>query len=263
MCLIVFDYQPHDSTRLRLVANRDEFHDRPSAPLHAWDDHPGIVGGRDLQAGGTWLAVHRRGRFAALTNVRDPRLIMPVDTPSRGHLVHDALTCQHLPTWLDMLAEGRAIDYAGFNLLAGDGQDLWHLHRGRNSVHLERVTPGVHAVSNADLDTPWPKVERVRHGLAESLGNWHASGEGWREAALAMMQESQPVAPPERLPDTGIGLEMERRLSPPFIVGDTYGTRAMSWLEWRTNGTLTIGERRFGPNGIRLDEQQLTLALEA
>lgn len=254
MCLLAFDYRPDGPVRLRLVANRDEFHTRPSAALGIWDDHPEIVGGRDLQAGGTWLAVHRRGRFAAVTNVRDPQLHAPSDAPSRGHLARNALESHDIHAWLSELAERQATQYAGFNLLVGDRHGLWHLHRGRESVHLGPVTPGTHAISNDDLDTPWPKAELARQGLIDSL-----TQQDWLPAALEVMQESRPVEDSSRLPNTGVGLELEKRLSPPFIVGDEYGTRAMTWLEWRADGSMIIGERRFGPAGVPQGENQIQL----
>ncbi|EPC01259.1 hypothetical protein L861_11840 [Litchfieldella anticariensis FP35 = DSM 16096] len=254
MCLIAFDYHPDHMVRLRLIANRDEFHARPSAVLGVWKDAPDIVGGRDLQAGGTWLAIHRRGRVAAVTNVRDPGLSVPPDAPSRGHLVREALECDDLYAWLHDLAERQATRYAGFNLLAGDEHGLWHLHRGRESIHLVPVTPGTHGISNGDLDTPWPKVEWACKGLTHSLET-----HDWPRSALRAMSDSRPVEDLERLPDTGVGLELERRLSSPFIIGDDYGTRAMTWLTWHADGRAEIGERRYGPGGEELGEIALRL----
>lgn len=257
MCLIAFAHRPGSPWPLRLVANRDEFHDRPTAPLAAWTDAPAILGGRDLEAGGSWLAVHRRGRFAAVTNVRDPGMSVPRNAPSRGDLVRGALECDDLAGWLDGLASGEARRYAGFNLLAGDGERLWHLHRGRQALTLNRVSPGVHGLSNASLDTPWPKVLATRQGLADSLssGRWPA------DALAAMANTAQ--AEDARLPYTGVDLELERRLSAAFILGEEYGTRAISWLTWGADGTIELGERRFGPNGIALGETVERLAPSA
>lgn len=246
MCLIAFDHRPGTAVPLRLVANRDEFHARPAAALAAWDDAPAIVGGRDLEAGGSWLAVHRDGRFAAVTNVRDPALAVDADAPSRGALVRRALECEDLAGWLDALAAGEALRHAGFNLLAGDGQGLWHLHRGRERLRLRRVSPGLHGLSNAELDTPWPKLIAARQGLATGL---HRGD--WPQGALAALGDPRE-AEDGQLPDTGVGLELERRLSAAFILGRDYGTRATTWLEWRADGRLTIGERRFGPRGTPL-----------
>lgn len=248
MCLIAFDHRPGETWPLRLVANRDEFHARPSAPLARWAEVPAIVGGRDLEAGGSWLAVHRRGRFAAVTNVRDPHLKVASDAPSRGDLVRGALTCPDLSAWLDRLAGGEAARFAGFNLLAGDGSRLWHLHRSRDATHLGEIPPGLHGVSNGSLNTPWPKLIDARQGLGACLRHGR-----WPEDALAAMADPHP-ADDDQLPETGVGLEMERRLSSPFIVGEHYGTRAMTWLSWHTSGRIEIGERRFGPHGVALGE---------
>lgn len=246
MCLIALDHRPGSACPLRLIANRDEFHARPTAPLGAWEDSPDIVGGRDLEAGGGWLAVHRRGRLAAVTNVRDPRLSMPPDAPSRGELVREALACDDPAAWLDRLAGGAARAYAGFNLLVGDGETLWHLHRGLDVVRLRRVPPGLHGLSNADLNTPWPKLIAARQGLAAGLRRGR-----FPEKALSVLGDERP-ADDAALPETGVGLERERQLSSCFIVGRDYGTRATTWVAWRADGIIEIGERRFGPEGIRL-----------
>lgn len=257
MCLIALDYRPDSAFPLRLVANRDEFHARPTAPLAAWNEAPAIVGGRDLVAGGSWLAVHRHGRFAAVTNVRDPRFQVGAAAPSRGALVREALETDDLPAWLDRLAVGGALRYAGFNLLAGNGERFWHLHRGWEGVSLQALEPGLHGLSNAGLDTPWPKLIAARDGLAASVER-----QRWPEEALQAMRDPHPAAD-HQLPDTGVGLELERRLSAAFIVGQDYGTRATTWLEWRADGRLSIGEQRFGPEGVLLGEDEMRLEVGA
>jgi uncharacterized protein with NRDE domain len=258
MCLIVFAYRPGSRFPLRLAANRDEFHHRPSAPLARWDDAPDIVGGRDLEAGGSWLAVHRRGRLAAVTNVRDPALKVSASAPSRGQLVREALECADLTAWLETLAAGDGWRYAGFNLLAGNGERLWHLHRGRERLLLSAVAPGVHGLSNATLDTPWPKLIGVRQGVMAALRRGR-----WPDEALAALGDTD-IADDAHLPDTGVGLELERRLSAPFILGEQYGTRAMSWLTWDAEvGRVQLGERRFGPGGRPLGEGEASVWLDA
>ncbi|MCE8018171.1 NRDE family protein [Halomonas sp. MCCC 1A17488] len=256
MCLIAFDFRPEAPVPLRLIANRDEFHQRPTAALGAWQDAPDIVGGRDLEAGGSWLAVHRRGRVAAVTNVRDPELRVAANAPSRGRLVREALECADLPGWLARLAEGDGWRYAGFNLLAGDGHRLWHLHRSRERLMLAEVTPGVHGLSNASLDTPWPKLIAARQGLATALRR------RWPEDALSALSDSCP-ADDHHLPDTGVGLELERRLSPAFIVGEQYGTRATTWLEWSDEaGVIVLEEHRYGPAGTPLGVTRERISLQ-
>ncbi|MFQ3787872.1 NRDE family protein [Halomonas sp. A29] len=255
MCLVAFDFRPETAVPLRLVANRDEFFQRATAPLEAWQDAPDIVGGRDLEAGGSWLAVHRGGRVAAVTNVRDPALKVSADAPSRGHLVREALECPDLAGWLARLAASDGWRYAGFNLLAGDGHRLWHLHRSRERLLLSEVTPGIHGLSNASLDTPWPKLIAARQGLAMALRR------RWPEDAMSALSDSCPVDD-HHLPDTGVGLELERRLSPPFIVGEQYGTRATTWLEWNDDaGVIVLEEHRYGPGGAALGKTRERIAL--
>lgn len=266
MCLIALYHDPDGPVPLRLIANRDEFHARPTAPLAEWPDLEGVIGGRDLQAGGSWLAVHRRGRVAALTNVRDPDfhnmrsqatgLAADTISPSRGHLVTTALTTDDPRSWLEQLANGDALAYAGFNLLLADGKKLWHLHRSREGLRLSILTPGVHALSNADLDTPWPKLINVRQALTHSLDH----GE-WPTRALAAFADTHTATDAE-LPDTGIGTELERRLSAAFILGQDYGTRATTHLEWRANGQLDIQEHSYGPNGARIAVQRFSTTTE-
>lgn len=252
MCLLTFAWQPGSTTPLRLMGNRDEFHARPTAPLDYWQDNTAIVGGRDLEAGGTWLAVKKGGIVAALTNVRDPQLIMPPGTPSRGKLVADALQCDDIEQWLSALSSGEALRYAGFNLLVATPKQLWHLHRGKDRLALSKVAPGVHGLSNADLNSPWPKLLHVRNALQEN------SFTTWPNGVQRAMQNPQEAAIDE-LPDTGVGIELERQLSAAFIVGERYGTRATSWLTLDRQGHIDITEQRFGPLGRFEGETTLSL----
>lgn len=267
MCLISFAWLPGTPTPMRLMGNRDEFHRRPTAPLAEWQDNPKIVGGRDLEAGGSWLAAKRGGVVAALTNVRDPQLSVPSGAPSRGELVANALQGDDIEGWLTALSQGEALRYAGFNLLVATPQRLWHLHRGRDRLALSEVAPGVHGLSNADLNSPWPKLLLVRRALEQNLlPNGHIQEEllpevafqAWPTALLRAMQNPQEAAV-EELPNTGVGLELERQLSAAFIVGERYGTRATSWLTLDAQGNIDITEQRFGPLGRF--EGETTLAL--
>lgn len=245
MCLIVFDWQPGTATPLRLAANRDEFHERPTQPLNRWPDAE-LIGGRDLLGGGTWLATGH-SRLAALTNVRDAGASTPLGAPSRGELVRQALEIGDLPRWLGELSRGGAQRYAGFNLLVMAGAQMWTFHHSRHSTDWQCVPPGTHALSNARLDTPWPKVVRAREALqrAKRLKDW-------RDDMWTAMRDPQPM-PADRLPDTGVGAERERFLSPLFIEGQTYGTRATT-LVTATAKTITLEERQFAPNGIPAGE---------
>ena len=246
MCLIVFAWQPESPTVLRLAANRDEFYARPSAALSEWADAPGIFAGRDLQAGGTWLGITAEGRFAALTNIRD--LKQKAAPRSRGALTADYLLGQDsAPAYLDRIMRDAA-EYAGFNLLVGDRQQLWHFNslEGRPR-QLER---GLYGLSNANLDTPWPKLLRARNALSNSL-------EAEDEALLDLLADSSQPAD-HLLPDTGVGLATERLLSTAFIASEAYGTRASTVLNLHSNGRWNITERSFGPHGVALGEVALS-----
>ncbi|MGO2243295.1 MAG: NRDE family protein [Halomonas sp.] len=258
MCLITFAWQPSTSMPLHLIGNRDEFHARPTAPLGYWEASADVAGGRDLEAGGSWLAARRGGVVAALTNVRDPQLVVPLGAPSRGELVADALKCNDIDVWLTALSQGDALRYAGFNLLVATPQRLWLLHRSQEHLTLNEVPPGVHGLSNANLNSPWPKLLHVRSALKSALEN--NSSEDWSIGVQQAMQNPQEAAS-EELPDTGVGLALERQLSAAFIVGERYGTRATSWLTLDDQGNIDITEQRFGPLGR--NEGKTSLALRS
>lgn len=223
---------------MTLAANRDEFLTRASAPLAWWDDAPQVLAGRDLVGGGTWLGLSRDGRFAALTNHRDPKAFR-VDAPTRGTLVADYLTG---PTrapldYLRAVAE-RGAAYNGFNLLVGDltMRTLgWYCNRADAPPSV--LPPGVHGISNAVLDTPWPKLVRKRDELSALAASERAPT---LEALVEMMRDPR-VAPDEALPSTGIALDRERALSAAFIETDGYGTRGTTALRAAINdSTLEI-----------------------
>lgn len=224
MCLILFGYRCHPAFSLVLAANRDEFHARPTDPVDFWDDAPDVLAGRDRIAGGTWLGMTRSGRFAALTNIREPDR-QRSDAPSRGALVADYLRGDPAPgDYLHALTT-EAEHYNGFNLLVGDRFSL-HYYSNRDDQSPRRLKPGLYGLSNALLDTPWPKVERGRHGLAAILD----SPDGPRPEALLELLADRSPPPDDELPDTGVGLARERLLAPLFIAGETYGTRSSSVL---------------------------------
>ena len=237
MCLLLLAYDVHPRYRISLAANRDEFYDRPTAAAAIWDDAPQIFAGRDLAHGGTWLGVNRGGRFAALTNYRDPRAHRK-DAPSRGGLVSGFLKSEESPEeYLARLqVEGAA--YNGFNLLLGDsGGLLWYSNK---SGEVVRLAPGIHGLSNRLLDTPWPKVVRGRDALARVVAGSEFSGED----LLAILADGTK-SPDEQLPDTGVGLEMERLLSSIFIASERYGTRSSTVLLVDSDRRVTFVERSF------------------
>ena len=249
MCVIAFAWQVHPRWRLLLAGNRDEFHARPSAALARWDDVP-ILAGRDLQAGGSWLGVSDAGRCAVVTNVRDPR--DPQRGASRGLLIRDYLTGAE-----DAAAHAQhllrvAADYRPFNLLTFDAQAAFYLGN-RPQPEAQAVTPGVHGLSNADFNTPWPKTR----ALMQRLQRWIDDGDDTDFAALFAALADEQLAPDEHLPDTGVGLEQERRLSSAFIRGADYGTRASTVVAIDHDGAGVIAERRFGPHARYLGETLL------
>lgn len=237
MCLIAIAWQAHPDYPLVVAANRDEWRDRPAVAAHWWDDHPEILAGRDLQAGGTWMGVTRARRFAAVTNFRDPSDRRSTAL-SRGGLVTRFLLGDESPqAFLAGLAD-RAARYNGFNLVVGDGSTLFYY--GSREGEVRAVEPGVHALSNHLLDEPWPKVQRARATLRDGLGDGD-------EPLFAMLSERTP-APDEALPDTGVGLERERMLSPILIAGADYGTRASTVLR-AGHSTARLEERTRDASG--------------
>lgn len=239
MCLISFAWKTAGH-ELLLVANRDEAHERPAAPLDWWSDKPQICGGRDLREGGSWLAMHRSGRLAAVTNVRQGE---PLRSPrSRGALVTRFLESPLSAAAFAEILTPDASQYGAYNLLLWDGQDLVYASNQPCPLWCG-VEPGLHGLSNAQLDTPWPKVIRARHGLAR----WLADGSEDLALLFTLMRDGEPASDDE-LPGTGVPLELERGLSPPFIHLGSYGTRCTTVVDIR-RGSAQLLERRFGPDG--------------
>jgi uncharacterized protein with NRDE domain len=241
MCLIAFAWHAHPSWRLLLVGNRDEAHARPSAPLARWEDAP-IIGGRDLEAGGTWLGVSDDGRCCVVTNVRDPN--DPQHGASRGLLATDYLGGSADATTHARKLSANAANYRPFNLLTFDASSAFYLGN-RPIPHVQPVAHGVHGLSNADFNTPWPKTS----ALMQRLQHWIDASEEADFAPLFAALADERQAPDALLPDTGVGLERERWLSSAFIRGEQYGTRASTIVAIGHDGRGVIAERRFGPNG--------------
>jgi uncharacterized protein with NRDE domain len=242
MCLIALALDAHPSYRLVVAANRDEFYARPTAPAGWWADAPHVLAGRDLREGGTWMGVTRGGRVAAVTNYRDPGLAQQAGAPSRGALVADFLRGSVDAEAYAHHQAGRAASYNGFNLLVGDDGGFFYVSNRTEGVR--RLEPGVYGLSNALLDTPWPKVLRAKRAMADVLAA--AEGEGW-DAALWEALADRVIAADDALPDTGVGAERERLLSPPFIRTDVYGTRASTVLTISTGGEVRLVERSVAP----------------
>jgi uncharacterized protein with NRDE domain len=250
MCLILFAYKIHPRYKLILAANRDEFYDRPTAGAQFWDNDPNIFGGRDLVQGGTWLGVTRTGRLAAVTNFRDPG--QPKGTLSRGALVSDFLRGnQSVAGYLEQVKRN-ADDYTGFNLLVGDfgrGEDelAYFSNRGHRIKILEA---GIYGLSNALLDSNWPKVVCGKDRLARIV----AENEEISPDEVFEILQNRTLATDEELPATGVGLERERILSPCFIETPIYGTRSTSIVLVGNDNSLSFSEKSFFPSAETVTE---------
>ena len=239
MCLIVFDWRPDtvDGPLFTLAANRDEFFRRTAEPMHWWSEAPALLAGRDLVGGGTWLGMSRDGRFAALTNYRAPHEMRP-DAPTRGTLVSNWLMTEPAAElapldYLRQVAQDGEI-YNGFNLLVGDWsrRELgWYCNRSAAGPAL--LAAGTHGISNAVLDTPWPKLVRKRSELGALLA---ADPLVPLERLIDLMRDPR-LARDDELPSTGIPLERERVLSAAFIESPEYGTRGTTALRVVANST--------------------------
>jgi uncharacterized protein with NRDE domain len=239
MCLVVFAWQADPRYPLILAANRDEQHGRPAEPMSWWADRPDVLAGRDLQAGGTWLAIGRRGRFATVTNYREHQRPAP-GLASRGNLVTDFVDGQSAAG--DFLRDVAGERYAGFNLLAGDGDSLWYAsNRGDGPVPLE---PGVYGLSNASLDAPWWKLIRTRETLRDLVADGEAS-----ESTLLRLLADRETAPASDIEPGKLPFEIARAESAPFIVNDVYGTRCTTTVMWASDGRIDVAETRFDPTG--------------
>lgn len=236
MCLILFSYMNHPVYRLVLAANRDEFYERPSLPAGFWEEDNNILGGKDLQAGGTWLGITRTGRFAAITNYREPDAFKP-NAPSRGKLISNYLQAASNPC--DYLREvaARSSSYNGFNILAGDTEKLCYFSNRDGGV--KELAPGIYGLSNHLLDTPWPKV-----ALGKSLLGSVLDGEVVPEKIFQVLRDSTQPKDSE-LPRTGVTMEWERVLSSIFITSPIYGTRSSTLITIDYEGNVNFVEQVF------------------
>jgi len=243
MCLVLVAWRTHPEYPLVVAANRDEFYKRPTAPAAFWPDHPQVLAGRDLEAGGTWMGITRTGRFAALTNFRDPSRQEP-QAPSRGRLVADFLIGdQSINAYLDGLL---ASAYNGFNLLLGDGERLVAFSNVSNERH--ELKPGIYGLSNALLDTPWPKVGAGKTALEAALNALPDEHRLW-----ALLRDDR-THPDDALPATGVPLEWERLLSAAFVLSPDYGTRSSTILTLSAGAAVTFDEQGWlagGQPGVR------------
>jgi len=238
MCLLLIANKVHAAYKLIIAANRDEEYERPTAKAAFWDDYPNIIGGRDLKEGGTWLGVTREGRFAAVTNFRDPD--KKENTNSRGLLTKNFLTSGVSPREYYEEIKKNAGSYNGFNLVFGILNDLYFFS-STNSV-LIKLEKGIYGLSNCLLDTPWPKVEKGKDMLRKILNI-----EPLRfESIFNLLMDKKP-ADDNLLPDTGVGLELERILSPVFVKTKGYGTRSSTLVLLNNHNEFTLIEKTYDP----------------
>lgn len=250
MCLVVVGWRVHPDYPLVVAANRDEFYARPSAPLGYWPDHPQVIAGRDLEAGGTWLGVTKHGRFAAITNVREPESLK--GACSRGLLTQTFLTDMEQSA-IEFASQIDGALYSGFNLLLCDGESLVYCS---NRDGLPRtLEPGIYGLSNHLLDTPWPKLLQARKDFAKAMQNLP------NISAFFSLLADTSIVPDEALPHTGVPIEWERLLSAIFVKSEKYGTCASTVLWQRAGRAIEVHEKCFGQNGRAVQSSLISTAV--
>ena len=248
MCLIVLALGAHPDYPLVLAANRDEFYARPTRDAAWWPDNPHILGGRDLQAGGTWLAAHRSGRFATVTNFGEARR-PPARQRSRGLLVTNFLTGSLSPSEYLETIDGDA--YAGFNLIVGDASGV--AYRSNRDDGVRPLAPGTYGLSNTLLDGPWHKIRRSKERLQSLLNEDRIN-----ETELLRLMGDQQRAPADQVQTDRLDFDTAYALTAPFIVLPNYGTRCTTVLLADRQGNWQFVERRFGPGGDKTGETRLS-----
>ncbi len=253
MCIISFHIKEHPTYKLILLANRDEFYARPTREAHFWEDDPSLLAGRDLKANGTWLGITKQGRFAALTNFRDPNQEQKNKQSRGGIVTHFLKSNLTAPVILQHMQQKRDT-YNGFNLLAGTVDELFYYSKQDNDII--QLTSGTHSVSNAALNTPWPKVEKARQALHQYVHEHEAFD---LDHLFSQLRDDE-IAKDELLPSTGLDLELERQVSPIFITSENYGTRSSTILLVTHDNEVSFTERTF-EKGIFLKDRQFSFVL--
>ena len=246
MCLIAFAWDMHPKYKLILAANRDEFYNRPTAKAGFWEDQPNILGGRDLKAGGTWMTITKDGKFAAVTNYRDLSNIRE-DATSRGEIPTDFVNGEVNPEKYIQTLHEHSEDYNGFNVLVSDLGQMGHYSNYERKVNI--LKPGIYGLSNALLDTPWPKVELARQKFKSAIGN------SFDHQELLNLMTDTTIAPDIELPDTGISKEMERSLSAMCIRMENYGTCCSTVITVDRDGVVNFTEKSY-PVGERKENTE-------
>lgn len=248
MCIITFHYQKHPKYKLIVAANRDEFYERPTKEAAFWQDYPQILAGRDLKEMGTWLGITKEGRFAALTNYRD-LANERADRTSRGEIVTSFLTSnQDACSFLKKLRQVKD-DYNGFNIILGTPDELYYY--GNQQEDIVQVKSGTHSVSNHLFNTPWPKVKNARNMLQQYVDR---NEEIKIDDLFKQLQDDQ-IAADEQLPNTGVGIDLERQLSPIFIKTEKYGTRSSTVILISNDNEVTFIERTYNNGSFKKENK--------
>lgn len=254
MCLILLAYKAHPKYKLVVAANRDEFYDRPTTPADFWEDFPTILAGRDLEGKGTWMGVSKQGAVSMLTNYRDLSNLKP-NAPTRGKLVSDFLITNQNPSdYLDTL-DNLSNSYNDYNIILGTIDDLWYYSNVERKKYM--LGSGIYGLSNRLLNSPWPKVEKGKEKLAQSLEK-----ETIEEDLLFDKLFDDIQAPDNKLPETGVGLEMEKMLSPMFIKSPKYGTRCSTVLLVDQDNQLQFTERTYNTTTFEYTTRSYNFAIK-
>jgi len=260
MCLLFIANTVNKNYKLILAANRDEFYDRPAIPADFWKEHPGLLAGKDLKAGGTWLGITKTGRIAALTNYRDLKNIKP-GAPSRGNITTDFLAGNDTPEEYYNNIKDTAPDYNGFNLLIGNAGSRYPennlFYFSNISGEFKKLATGIYGLSNSFLDTSWPKVERIKLRLGELVNKDEFS----TDDAFNILNDTDAAAD-ELLPDTGIGIDLERLLSSVFIKSPVYGTRCSTLILIDREDKVTFIEKTYIPERDAFTDSRFEFILE-
>lgn len=239
MCLIAFSYKTHPTYKLIVAANRDEFYQRPTRPAQFWTEEkqPHILAGKDLKASGTWMGISKTGKWGALTNYRDPKNIRE-NAPTRGTLVLDFLKTERSAFEYLKNVEDSSKSYNGFNLLIGEKDSLYHY--SNENQKITEIVPGIHGLSNALLDTPWPKLDQAKKDLKKVTAE-----QNFDKEELFEILKNPEKAPDDKLPKTGIPYEWEKAISSVFIKTENYGTLCSTLLLVDYDGNAEFTERRY------------------
>ncbi len=254
MCLLLISYNTHPEYPLIIAANRDEFYKRPTENAHFWNEYPDLLAGKDLEGGGTWLGITKKGRFSAITNYRDMKSIKS-DAPTRGKLVTDFLQSELSPLKYGHSLLNKAETYNGYNLLFSDSESFYYF--SNQTKELKQLSPGIYGLSNHLLDTPWPKVIRSKKAFSYSASKDKISTDD-----LFEILSDDRVAPDNQLPETGLDLELERAVSPIFIKSDRYGTRSSTVLLVNNLNEVLFIERSLDTKNDLWNESRFEFKLE-